>query len=87
MRCSVGHRHGSDLVLLSLWCRRTATAPNSICHGCGPKKKKKKEKENLLGPYLWHMEVPRLGVELELELQLQLLAYATAATTMNPSCL
>ena len=27
-----------------------------------------------LGPHLWHMEVPRLGVELEL----QLLAYTTA---------
>ena len=27
-----------------------------------------------LGPHLWHMEVPRLGVESEL----QLLAYATA---------
>ena len=28
-----------------------------------------------LGPYPWHMEVPRLGIELEL----QLLAYTTAA--------
>ena len=27
-----------------------------------------------LGPHLWHMEVPKLGVKLEL----QLLAYATA---------
>jgi len=27
-----------------------------------------------LGPYLWHIEVPRLGVKSEL----QLLAYATA---------
>ena len=25
--CSVGHRHGSDLVLLWLWCRPAATAP------------------------------------------------------------
>ena len=30
-----------------------------------------------LGPHLWHVEVPRLGVELEL----QLLATATATTT------
>ena len=34
-----------------------------------------------LGPYLWHMEVPRLGVQLEL----QLLAYTTAKATQNPS--
>ena len=29
---------------------------------------------SFLGPHLWHMEVPRLGVELEV----QLLAYTTA---------
>ena len=34
-----------------------------------------------LGPHLWHMEVPRLGVELEL----QLLAYTTAIVTPDPS--
>ena len=34
-----------------------------------------------LGPYLWHMEVPRLGVQLEL----QLLAYTTAIATSDPS--
>ena len=34
-----------------------------------------------LGPHLWHMEVPRLGVELEL----QLLVYTTATATPNPS--
>ena len=27
MSCSVGHRHGSDPVLLWLWCRPVATAP------------------------------------------------------------
>ena len=32
-----------------------------------------------LGLHLWHMEVPRLGVQLEL----QLLAYATATATLN----
>ena len=26
MSCGVGHRHGSDLVLLWLWCRLAATA-------------------------------------------------------------
>ena len=34
-----------------------------------------------LGPHLWHIEVPRLGVQLEL----QLLAYATATATPDPS--
>ena len=27
MSCGVGHRHGSDLVLLWLWCRLAAAAP------------------------------------------------------------
>ena len=36
-----------------------------------------------LGPHLWHMEVPRLGVELEL----QLLNSATATATLDPSCI
>ena len=34
-----------------------------------------------LGPHLWHMEVPRLGVTSEL----QLLAWATATATQDPS--
>ena len=34
-----------------------------------------------LGPYLWHMEVPRLGVKLEL----QLLAYIIATATQDLS--
>ena len=34
------------------------------------------------GPHPWHMEVPRLLVELEL----QLVAYATATATWDPSC-
>ena len=33
--------------------------------------------------HLWHMEVPRLGVELELPL----LTYTTAAETLDPSCI
>ena len=37
---------------------------------------------SLIGPYPQHMEVPRLGVELEL----QLLAYATATTIRDLSC-
>ena len=36
-----------------------------------------------LGLHLWHMEVPRLGVESEL----QLLAFATATATQDPSCI
>ena len=27
MNCGVGHRYGSDLVLLGLWCRPAAAAP------------------------------------------------------------
>ena len=33
-----------------------------------------------LGPRVWHMKVPRLGVELELQLP----AYTTAIATQNP---
>ena len=40
---------------------------------------------SFLGPHLWHMEVPRLGVKLELELQL--LAYAVAIAMWDPSCM
>ena len=36
-----------------------------------------------LGPYPWHVEVPRLEVKSEL----QLLAYATATATRDPSCI
>ena len=36
-----------------------------------------------LGPYLWHMEVPRLGVEWELQLP----ACVTAGATQDPSCI
>ena len=34
-----------------------------------------------LGPCLWYMKVPRLGVETEL----QMLAYTTATATLDPS--
>ena len=34
------------------------------------------------GPHTQHMEVPKLGVKSELQLP----AYATAATTLDPSC-
>ena len=35
-----------------------------------------------LGPYPWHMEVPKLGLESEL----QLLAYAKATAMLDPRC-
>ena len=48
--CGVGCRHSLD-VALRLWCRPAALAPiwspslgTSICHGCSPKKQKKKKK-------------------------------------------
>ena len=34
-----------------------------------------------LWPNLWHMEIPRLGVQLKLQLQ----AYSTATVTLDPS--
>ena len=34
-----------------------------------------------LGPYLYHVEVPRVGVKLELQLP----AYTTATATWDPS--
>ena len=37
-----------------------------------------------LGPHLWHMEIPRLGVQPELELQLP--AYATAKRDPSLVC-
>ena len=37
---------------------------------------------SFLGPYLHHMEVPRLRVELELQLP----AYTTATVMLDPSC-
>ena len=48
--CGVGHKHGSDLALLLLWHRLAAIAliqplawELPYCHGCGPKKQKKKD--------------------------------------------
>ena len=47
MSCGVGRGHGLDPMLLWLWCRPAAVAlmrppslGTSMCHGCGPKKKK-----------------------------------------------
>ena len=97
MSCGVGHKHGSDLMLLWLWCRPAAVAPtrplaweSPYAVGMAPQKKQIKNKNFkklllllfvFLGPYLWHMEVPRLGVKCKL----QLLAYTTARATSDPS--
>ena len=56
MSCGVGHRHGSDLVLLWLWCRPAAVAPIRELAWESPyttvqkdqKKEKKRKKENSL---------------------------------------
>ena len=49
--CGVGHRRGSDLVLLWLWCQMTATAPIGplaweppYATGVAPEKAKNKTK-------------------------------------------
>ena len=56
MICGVGHRCGSDPVLLWLWCRPAATAlirlpslGTFICCRCGPKKIKKKNRKYMYG--------------------------------------
>ena len=52
MSCGVGHRWGSDLVLLWLWCRQAATVPVPpiawelpYAVGAALKKTKKKKRE------------------------------------------
>ena len=58
MSCGVGRRHGSDLVLLWLWCRTAATAlighlawepPNAA----GVALEKTKKQTNELTPFFW----------------------------------
>ena len=57
MSCGVGHRCGSDRVLLWLWHRLAAVAliqplslGTSMCAGCSPLKKKRKEKKEKFHP-------------------------------------
>ena len=58
--CGVSHRHGSDLVLLWLWCRPTATEPihplawePPYAMGLALKRqKKKKKKKKFTFPFL-----------------------------------
>ena len=50
MSCGVGHRCGSDLVLLWLWCRSVATAPIrplawELPYAAGTAQKKRKKKK------------------------------------------
>ena len=74
MNCRIGHRCGSDLTLLWLWCRPSATAPIAslagnlhMPHRCGLKKtKKEREKEcysfiNAVLQYYWFIEWMRRG--------------------------
>ena len=69
-----------DLALLWLWCRPAATAliqplawepPYAAGAALKTEEREKEKKKRIfssffLGPYTWHMEVPRLGVESEL---------------------
>ena len=49
MSCGVGHRHGSDLAFLWLWCRPEAAAPIGLLAweppGAAKNKKEKKREE------------------------------------------
>ena len=58
----------SNLMVPSWICFRCATPGTPVCFV-------------FLGPNLWHIKVPRLGVESEV----QLLAYVTATATPDPS--
>ena len=65
MNCSVGHRHGSDLVLLWLWCRLEAVVSirplawePPYAMGVALKRKKKKKSMALL--YWEWIETPML---------------------------
>ena len=56
MSCGVGHRCGSYLALLRLWCRRSCSsgsAPSlgtSKCRRCSPKKQNEAQVQSALGP-------------------------------------
>ena len=58
MSCGVGRRHGSDWVLLWLWCDSTPSLGTSICRGGSPKKTKKKKN---LSTYYMPGSVPSAG--------------------------
>ena len=46
-------RHGSDPVLLWLWCKPKAAA--LICHSCGPKKQQKNKKQTEKTFLTWYL--------------------------------
>ena len=63
MSCGVGHRHGSDPVLLWLWRRPAATAPirplawkPPYVTGAALEKPKKKTKTKPQNMTLWHID-------------------------------
>ena len=75
MSCGVGHRHGSDLLLLWLWCRLAAVAPILPLAWEPPYatgvalKSEKRNKENVPGCLLFllcprHAEILGLGLDL-----------------------
>ena len=57
MRCGVGHRHGSDLALLWLWCRLAAIAlirplPWEFPYAVAAALEKTKKKKTFLSIYI-----------------------------------
>ena len=82
MSCGIGCRHSLDLTLLQIWHRLAAAAPILPLAWEFPYAVSVALKMVLLGLHLWHIEVPRLGVESEL----LLLVYAGATATPDLSC-
>ena len=70
------------LIFLKEWIQILIWAKNSYIYSII--KKSTIKKKFFLGPHLWHMEVPRVGVELEL--QLPALATATARRDLSHVC-
>ena len=67
MRCAVRHRHGSDLMLLWLWCRLAAVAPIGplaweLPYAAGAALKKKKQNKTKKPPQTTDVWVDCKGI-------------------------
>ena len=82
--CSIGHRHGSDLTLLWLWCRLVAVAPiqplawEPPFAACAALKSKKKKKKISAAPSYLRSKGPLAATSL------LFLSSSTAPATLSP---